>query len=145
MQLRPSHCLVVASPLPLLWVSFSGGFQHSPIDGCSAASCNFLFSKEKMSAHPSTPPPGSGFLMGSVQGVPGDQREGGKARHLLTLIPSGRVAAGSSQCPTEHSPPLCLSCNLLYMLFRPVSSSGSRPLGASPCPMHTLILLLDSL
>ena len=84
-----------------------------------------VFSKEKMSAHPSTPPPGSGFLMGSVQGVPGDQREGGKARHLLTLIPSGRVAAGSSQCPTEHSPPLCLSCNLLYMLFRPVSSSGS--------------------
>ena len=24
-----------------LGVSFSGGIQHSPVDGCSAASCNF--------------------------------------------------------------------------------------------------------
>ena len=37
-------------------VSFSGGIQHSPVDGCSAASCNLEFLQEKMSAHPSTPP-----------------------------------------------------------------------------------------
>ena len=36
-------------------VSFSGGIQHSPVDGCSAASCNLEFLQERMSAHPSTP------------------------------------------------------------------------------------------
>ena len=91
-----------------------------------------VFSKEKISACPSTPPPGSGFLMGSIQGD--TRRSEGGRDHLLTLVASGRVAAGSSQCPNEHSPPLCLSCNLLYVPFRPVSSSGARPLG----PLHAL-------
>ena len=36
---------------------FFVGIQHSPVDGCSAASCDFsVFSKEQMSACPSTPP-----------------------------------------------------------------------------------------
>ena len=26
---------------PLMWVSFFGGIQNSPVDGCSATSCNF--------------------------------------------------------------------------------------------------------
>ena len=26
---------------PSMWVSSSGGIQHSPVDSCSAASCNF--------------------------------------------------------------------------------------------------------
>ena len=37
-------------------VSFFGGIKHSPVDHCSAASCNFRFSQEKISAHPSTSP-----------------------------------------------------------------------------------------
>ena len=26
---------------PWTWVSFFGGIQHSPVDGCSSVSCNF--------------------------------------------------------------------------------------------------------
>ena len=37
-------------------VSFFGGVQHSPVDGCSAVSCNFGVLQEKMSARPSTLP-----------------------------------------------------------------------------------------
>ena len=37
-------------------VSFFGGIQHSPVDGCSATSCNFEFLQEKMSSCPSTLP-----------------------------------------------------------------------------------------
>ena len=37
-------------------VSFYGGIQHFLADGCSAASCNLVFSQEKMSTGPSTPP-----------------------------------------------------------------------------------------
>ena len=59
--------LNVLSPfLPFYWgfsfalgrgVSFFGEIQHSPVDSCSAASCNFgVLAGEKMSAHPSTPP-----------------------------------------------------------------------------------------
>ena len=58
--------LKVISPfLPSCWgfsfalgcgVSFYGGIQHFLADGCSAASCNLVFSQEKMSTGPSTPP-----------------------------------------------------------------------------------------
>ena len=41
---------------PWTWVSFFGGIQHSPVDGCSAASCNFGVLVEKMSGCPSTLP-----------------------------------------------------------------------------------------
>ena len=34
-------------------VPFFGGIQHSPVDGCSAASCNFGVLQEKMSSWPS--------------------------------------------------------------------------------------------
>ena len=37
-------------------VSFFGGIQHSPVDGCSAVSCNFGVLQEKMSACPCTLP-----------------------------------------------------------------------------------------
>ena len=39
----PSYCLAGASPLPLdvVYLFFFGGIQHSPVNGCSAASCNF--------------------------------------------------------------------------------------------------------
>ena len=37
-------------------LSFFGGIKHSPVDRCSAASCNFRFSQEKISAHPSMSP-----------------------------------------------------------------------------------------
>ena len=37
-------------------VSFFGGIQHSPVDGYSAAGCNFGVPQEKMSACPSTLP-----------------------------------------------------------------------------------------
>ena len=36
-------------------ISFFGGIQCSPVDGCSATGCNFEFLQEKMSARPSTP------------------------------------------------------------------------------------------
>ena len=36
-------------------VSFLGGIQHSPLDGCSAGSCNFGVLADKMSTHHSTP------------------------------------------------------------------------------------------
>ena len=40
--LCPSSCLVAASPFVLGYgVYFFGGFQHSPVDGCSAACCDF--------------------------------------------------------------------------------------------------------
>ena len=39
-------------------VSFFGGIQHSPVDGCSAASCNLGVLEGKMSTRPSTPPDG---------------------------------------------------------------------------------------
>ena len=70
---EPSECLwqvwslILNMILPLLlscWgfsfalrhgVSFSGGIQHSPFDGCSAASCILEFS-EKLSTCPSTLP-----------------------------------------------------------------------------------------
>ena len=46
-----------ASPLPLGMEYFVfGGMQHSPVDGCSAASCNFVFLQEKMSSRPFTLP-----------------------------------------------------------------------------------------
>ena len=35
---------------------FFGGIQHSPVDGCSAASCILEFSQEKMSTRPSSLP-----------------------------------------------------------------------------------------
>ena len=35
-------------------ISFFGGIQHFPVDGCSAVSRNFEFSQEKRSARPST-------------------------------------------------------------------------------------------
>ena len=41
---------------PWTWVSFFGGIQHSPVNGCSAASCNFGVLVEKMSGCPSTLP-----------------------------------------------------------------------------------------
>ena len=42
MQFCPSYHLAGASPLPLdVGVPLFGGLQHSPIDDCSAASCNF--------------------------------------------------------------------------------------------------------
>ena len=42
MQLRPSYSLAGASPLPLdMGYVFFGGIKHSPVDDCSAASCNF--------------------------------------------------------------------------------------------------------
>ena len=42
MQFFPSYHLSGASPLPLdVGVSFYGGIQHSPVNGCSAASCTF--------------------------------------------------------------------------------------------------------
>ena len=37
-------------------VSFLGGIQHSPVNGCSEASCNFGVLQEKMSACSSLPP-----------------------------------------------------------------------------------------
>ena len=37
-------------------VSFSGGIQPSPVDGCSAASCNFGVLAGAVSTCPSTPP-----------------------------------------------------------------------------------------
>ena len=37
-------------------VAFYDGIQHSPVDGCSAASCNLEILQENMSACPSTPP-----------------------------------------------------------------------------------------
>ena len=42
MQVSPSYSLVVASPLLLIrGLSFLGGLQHSPVDGCSAAHWDF--------------------------------------------------------------------------------------------------------
>ena len=45
MQFRPSYHLVGVSPLPLdvgfVLFCFFGGIQHSPVNGCSAASCTF--------------------------------------------------------------------------------------------------------
>ena len=70
----PSKCLwwvwslilnIILPFLPSCWdfsfafgceVSFSGGIQHFPVDGCSSASCNLEFLQEKMSACPSTLP-----------------------------------------------------------------------------------------
>ena len=70
----PSKCLwwvwslilnIILPFLPSCWdfsfafgceVSFSGGIQHFPVDGCSSASCNLEFLQEKMSARPSTLP-----------------------------------------------------------------------------------------
>ena len=39
---------------PWTWVFFFGGIQHSPVSGCSVASCNFGVSQEKVSTFPST-------------------------------------------------------------------------------------------
>ena len=41
MQFHPSYCLLGASPFPLDVGYLCGGFQHSPVDGCSVVSCNF--------------------------------------------------------------------------------------------------------
>ena len=42
MGFRPSYHLVGASPFPLdVGVSILGEIQHSPVNGCSAVSCNF--------------------------------------------------------------------------------------------------------
>ena len=42
MWFHPSYHLAGASPLPLdTEIFFFGGIQHSPVDGCSVASCNF--------------------------------------------------------------------------------------------------------
>ena len=43
----PASVLLGLLLCPQTWVSFSGGIQHFPVDGCSAASCNFgVFSGE---------------------------------------------------------------------------------------------------
>ena len=39
--IHPSYCLAVASSLSLNVRYFFGGFQCSPVNGCSTASCNF--------------------------------------------------------------------------------------------------------
>ena len=41
MPFHPSYHLAWASPLPLDMGYLFGGIQHSPVDGCSATSCNF--------------------------------------------------------------------------------------------------------
>ena len=44
----------MASPFPLDVRYDFGGIQHSPVDGCSAASVILEFSKKKMNTCPST-------------------------------------------------------------------------------------------
>ena len=99
-----------------------------------------VFSKEKISACPSTPPPGSGFLMGSIQGD--TRRSEGGRDHLLTLVASGRVAAGSSpaicsMCPSdqlaapEHDPwGLSMPCAHPYPIVRLSSNPPTLPVFA---------------
>ena len=71
---EPSKCLwwvwspilnIILPFIPSCWdfsfafgceVSFSGGIQHSPVDGCSSASCNLEFLQDETSACPSTLP-----------------------------------------------------------------------------------------
>ena len=58
MLFHPSYNLTGASPLPLDkggGVSFFGQIQHSPVDGCSAASCYFGVLIKDKCPHPSTP------------------------------------------------------------------------------------------
>ena len=40
---HPFYQLVGTTPLPWTWGIFFGGIQHSPINDCSAVSCNFGF------------------------------------------------------------------------------------------------------
>ena len=52
----PPSNLLGLSFAPGHGVAFYDGIQHSPVDGCSAASCNLEILQENMSAYPSTPP-----------------------------------------------------------------------------------------
>ena len=41
MSFCPCYHLAGASPLPWTWGIIFSGIQHSHVDGCSTASCNF--------------------------------------------------------------------------------------------------------
>ena len=45
------NCLAEALLWPWTWVSFFGGIQHSPVDDCSLASCNFGVLNRRKWAH----------------------------------------------------------------------------------------------
>ena len=76
-------------PTILLWLSFALGYLFLVGSNIlllmvvQQLVAILVFLKEKMSAHPSTPLPGSGFLMGSVKG---DARrsEGGREGEAFT-------------------------------------------------------------
>ena len=152
MQLHPSHCLVVASPLPVLWVSFSDGFQHSPIDGCSAASCNFgvLEGKDKCMSFYSTTRKWllDGLSPGGDQEIRG--REGSFTLQallnaLLSTVLHSAYSAICSTCPSdqlaapEHDPwGLSMPCAHPYPVVRLSSNPPTLPVFAYTWLIHLL-------
>ena len=114
--LHPSYCLPAAS-----FFFFFGGFQHPPVDGCSADSCNFGALSGGISAHPSVPPSWTGSL------------------HVLTLL-SLRILDQMYGWPYYH---FLLTLHLFtiffFIFFLSVLRYGSFLL--TYLPVHGLFLL----
>ena len=103
--------------LPLCpWVSFSGGFQHPPIDGCSATSCSFgvLEGKDECTSFYSTTRKWllDGLSQGGCQEIRG--REGRRGIYSPWSLPAGWLQAplNSLLSIVLHSayPAICSMC-----------------------------------
>ena len=87
---------------PVHGVSFFGGIQHSPIDGCSAASCNFgiLEGEDECTSFYST-------ILGII--VTLNYITVSNEKSLLQRSPWNRNETGLCSAENQNSPPMCKS------------------------------------